>query len=279
MNSRFLHVSDTHYRNDGGASLRSRNATWDPGEVLKKFLAKTDYSEYDFIAVTGDLLNDGYAADYEALREILEAGIPDGMPLLVMLGNHDDKPAFYQGWLGQGPSDKPYYYAQTVGDLRVIVMDTGVSWQHGGSVDEEQVEWFANLTSTPGGALGSVILQHHPYEIGWESGQEQFLASPAFREALAVSDVRAVFTGHLHMSRSSLVYGIPQYTTSSMAWGIHRVNQKFWDTAQLGYSTCEIARDHIDYCHQVFSPDIQIIGPADVNSDYADLSAQLKGVF
>ncbi|MEM6680498.1 MAG: metallophosphoesterase, partial [Pseudomonadota bacterium] len=48
----------------------------------------------DAVVLTGDLVNDGMAAEYEAFRTIAQGLTP---PLLAIPGNHDDRAAFRAG--------------------------------------------------------------------------------------------------------------------------------------------------------------------------------------
>lgn len=74
-----------------------------PLELLDRclqLLGDEEKAQLDGVLISGDLTENGTADDYRNLRRELERRFP-GIPLLVTLGNHDEKSAFREGWLGQ----------------------------------------------------------------------------------------------------------------------------------------------------------------------------------
>lgn len=63
----------------------------------------------DLIVFTGDLIHDGSADDYQRLHAIVHTMEAEfDCHVRVILGNHDRRAAFYEGYL---PADPGPYYA------------------------------------------------------------------------------------------------------------------------------------------------------------------------
>src|SRR5919202_2441570 len=91
----FLHLSDTHIVEGDGELQGSR-----PSRALRATLGRVAGLPVApaFCLITGDLAHDSGPAGYAFLRELLAPLEARGVPLLVGLGNHDDRRAFRAGF-------------------------------------------------------------------------------------------------------------------------------------------------------------------------------------
>src|SRR5207244_6145260 len=91
----------------------------------------------DFYVLSGDLTRDGEAEAYARLKGLLAEIDAFGVPVLLSLGNHDDRGAFRRIILGEAPGDptRPYYYSRRIGDLRVVMLDSLVPGEAHGEID------------------------------------------------------------------------------------------------------------------------------------------------
>ena len=177
----------------------------------------------DAVLVTGDLVNDGRANQYEHLR-ILLAPLP--MPVLLMPGNHDDRSALreafpHHGELGTGDTCD---FVQTVAALRLIGLDTSVEGEAGGDLSDRQLEWFDRTLSAAPGAPTLVAMHHPPFRTGIAHMDEQGL-SPSAADALeqivrANPQVERVTCGHLHRTISRRWAGTVVATVPSVAHAV-----------------------------------------------------------
>ena len=122
---KILHISDIHYRQSYEPCEKGYKAVLyrmqSPLEPLGSCLAQAreSYPNLDCLLISGDLTEDGTAEDYAQLRQFIEDQV-GGLPVVVTLGNHDNKASFYQGWLGQEPSSEPYNCVAHFGDTAII---------------------------------------------------------------------------------------------------------------------------------------------------------------
>jgi 3',5'-cyclic AMP phosphodiesterase CpdA len=205
---RFLHLSDFHVGASREHAVRGVNAERATGALLSE--ASRCVPDPAFVLVTGDLSDDGDAAGYGRVRDMLDRTFSTATPVVVGLGNHDGRPGFRAGYLGEtsGGAERPYFHATTVGGLRVVMLDSTIPGAAGGAVDREQLAWLDDLLRAPA-PLGTVVAMHHPpipcpvaplNEIG--------LASPGDLEAvLRDRGVLGVLAGHVHMSHAGTFAG------------------------------------------------------------------------
>ena len=105
----------------------------------------------DLVLATGDLVNDGRPAQYEHLMEILS---DLDVPIVPVVGNHDDRPEFRRRFAGRVPDGRPDDPIDHVVDvagrdgdgLGFVVLDTPVPGRHAGRLSPDQLaalgEWF-----------------------------------------------------------------------------------------------------------------------------------------
>ena len=144
----FLHLSDLHLAPPGRLL-----AGVDPMRQLRSVLARIERLEVApaFIVVSGDLTENGSAASYAVVNEVLIELGGGGTPLLVALGNHDDRAAFRRVVLGEKRADDqgPYCYSRLIDGLRVIVLDSTIPGHPSGSVDAAQQAWLEEELQLP----------------------------------------------------------------------------------------------------------------------------------
>ena len=204
---RFLHLSDFHVGASREHAVRGVNTERATRALLDE--ASRRVPDPAFVVVTGDLSDDGDAVGYRRVRDMLDQTF-SSTPVVVGLGNHDGRPGFRAGYLGEtsGDPQRPYFHAAMVGGLRVVMLDSGIPGEDGGAVDREQLSWLEDLLGVPA-PLGTLVALHHPpircpvtrlNEIG--------LAAPAELEAvLRDRGVLGVLCGHIHMAHAGAFAG------------------------------------------------------------------------
>jgi 3',5'-cyclic-AMP phosphodiesterase len=188
-----LQISDTHL----GASWENT----DPEKCLRRsveaILALPDRP--DALLVSGDLTDDGSAAGYARVRELLE---PLGLEPHVLPGNHDLRGPLREAFGLSGTGEEPIDYAVDLGPLRLVCLDTIVPGSDGGTLDAERLGWLDEaLAAEP--ERPTVLAMHHPPLRTEIPTFERIGLDPEAREALAVvldrhPQVLRIVAGHVH---------------------------------------------------------------------------------
>ena len=262
---RFMQLTDTHIREeysaDGIDALLGQRLS--PAENLKNLLKRADWKDIDFMVITGDLVHEGITEDYLYLNQIIKENVPEQMKVLYVLGNHDHKEAFYCGIFEQEKAEA-YYYTSTVQGYRLIVLDSAIPGKESGTVSKEQLDWLKQTLSEPS-EKGSIVFLHHP--VFWNTGgmSMELTNGGEVLEALAGSDVFAIFCGHTHANAVQQRDGITQYTADSMAFSIevHKGILSFTDKA--GYLIADVKENTAQVHFETVREDRPVIEfPADV---------------
>lgn len=249
---KFLHISDTHYLMNNPGDLYGVN--FEPNNIFEKFLKSHDFSVYDFIVHTGDIISDGNKEDYSAFKQLIAQYIPNEIPVYYVLGNHDKREDFVEIF-EPNFSKKKYYYSVNYQGYRLIFLDTLAKGEHAGVLGLEQENWIIEELKKSS-ENGTLIFQHHPYEIGWHSGELEISVSENYKNAIQHSDCIGLFSGHLHMGQSSIVYGKPQFSANSLAFGISLRKDRFMRNNRLGYQIVSIDEDIIKYYPEIIYPTV-----------------------
>jgi 3',5'-cyclic AMP phosphodiesterase CpdA len=163
------------------------------------------------VLVSGDLVNDPRAPEYERVAELL-APLP--MPVHLLAGNHDHAALIREHFpteYSTGADGEPFRYSTAVGDLRLIACDTTMPGREDGSFDSERLGWLerelAAASATP-----TIVAMHHPPLLTGLTALDQIGLPPADREALAEllaanPQVLRVVCGHVHRGAFGMLGG------------------------------------------------------------------------
>jgi Icc protein len=152
----------------------------------------------DGIVLSGDLVEQGTAADYSQLASILAAATA---PVWLMVGNHDDRDELVHAFphLGELVEAGRLRYVIEGDDLRLVMLDSLVPGQAGGAVGAEQLGWLDDVLSqapTP-----AVVFVHHPPPTSGLRHVDRSALADAEELARVVRrhpQVVRVACGHLH---------------------------------------------------------------------------------
>lgn len=204
------HISDTHFLG-GGRPLYGSVST---DAHLSQALAQIESSgaKPEAIVFTGDLADLGEPDAYTRLRGLVEPVAERlGAQIIWVMGNHDERPEYSQQLFDIAPTEEPQDRVYDIGGLRIISLDTTVPGYHHGDLQQQQLDWLAEVLSTPA-PHGTLLAMHHPpiptpmlEAMGMLELQEQ----PRLADVIRGTDVRAILAGHLHYSTHSTFAGVP----------------------------------------------------------------------
>lgn len=232
---RIAHLTDLHVRRDYEGTMFETELHQRilPVPYFIAGLKEAAAAKPDVIVLTGDLVHEGNAEDYRYLKELLER-YAEGIPVLPVLGNHDYKNAFYEGFLKEERRG-PYYGKQMIGGYRFLTLDTAVEGNGDGLLCGEQVRWLLDELKTPA-PNGTILLGHHPLESqqAWfDTDVEEGLI-----EALQETDVIAYLCGHAHYCESRTLGRVLQVTGESFDYGVETMGDEVIYTEVRAYNTC-----------------------------------------
>lgn len=237
---RFVHITDTHVNAPGRAGLYQQ----DMGRKLRQVFAHVMNANVRpaFFVISGDLVHEGDADDYRYLRQLLEEEASAfHAPVLVCLGNHDHRGPFREGFLGEAPTEEPYYRSETIDGLRVILLHSQIESSPVGTIDEEQLNWLNDELKTPA-ALGSVIVLHHPLlpSLGFELDSFHLTNMDEVAKVIEGRDVIGILAGHIHTNRTGAFQGVICAASSGSAFALEMLRDqtvRFFDNSSYNLVT------------------------------------------
>lgn len=213
-----LHFSDTHLI-AGDSSLYG---DVDADRYLKQIFTEVIESgaRPEAIVFTGDIADTGEPEAYTKILAMAEElSEQTGGKLIWVMGNHDDRPNFRQHLLKTEPSLSPVDAVHDLNGLRLITLDSSVPGHHYGLVTSSQLEWLADVLSTPA-EEGTVLAMHHPPvpSVLDMATTVELRNQKSLADVLRGTDVRSIIGGHLHYSCSATFAGIPVSVASSTCY-------------------------------------------------------------
>jgi len=167
----------------------------------------------DAVAVSGDLANNEYAANYAVLKLRLEAL---GAPLLVVPGNVDSREAMREVF--GGPTEGPLNAVVTVGGIRLVGLDVIVPGAAHG--DAAPVLGWLEAELSSGGAPALIFLHQHPFDCGMDQYETIDCRNKGGLAAVieqASDTVLGISCGHLHRPMFTRFAGVPATLAPAIA--------------------------------------------------------------
>jgi 3',5'-cyclic-AMP phosphodiesterase len=235
----FIHITDTHITAPSSKPFLKLDTT---AKLRAIFAAVRDLSiAPSFFVISGDLTHEGGVEDYRFLKSVIdEESASFGVPVFVTLGNHDHRAPFREGYLGEAPSEEPYYFTAMVGDVRVIVLNSQIAGKVDGTIDDAQLAWLREQVATraPGGSI--LVLHHPPTPNTMPLLKDHGLTNPdALAEVIAGSDIAGVLSGHIHFNSIGVYAGALSVALAGSAFNLDPTtptSMKMLDSS--GYSLC-----------------------------------------
>ncbi|MGW0364583.1 metallophosphoesterase [Streptomyces sp. NPDC002990] len=197
------HLSDVHLDGDRRAADRTR--------AVMEYLDGLPY-ELDAVLVSGDIADHGSAAEYEEARKVLRSR----HPLVVCPGNHDERVAFRQVLLGEGPgavaSTEPVDQVLRGDGFVLAVCDSSVPGEHHGFLGESTLRWLDDLLAATPRRTPVLVAFHHPplpLHTPYVDDIRQFGVERLAELAGRHPHLTAFLCGHAHTAAATTFAGRP----------------------------------------------------------------------
>ena len=193
-------ISDLHIKRPGALAYRRV----DTAASLERCVERLNAIEpkLDAVVVTGDLVDLGSPAEYEALRKLLA---PLTMPVYLLVGNHDERAALREvfddhAYLHAG--GEFVQYAVDAGPLRLIALDSQLPQQSNGHLCAARLAWLETQLAQARGKPVVLALHHPPFVSGIGHMDRQRLDPESSEQLAAIvgryTNVERVICGHVH---------------------------------------------------------------------------------
>lgn len=164
-----------------------------------------------FMVLMGDFVSTGTERKYRFfIRKVQASGVlKDGIPLFMVLGNHDlDEKAntkrLFRKYFG------PTYYWFSYGNSLFVVVDTGDS-----ALDENELRWIESiLKKKRNDYLHTFFFMHIPTtDFDFNQNRRIQYGDKQFMELMEKYNVDQVFSGHYHSYRRQVKNGVAYLLT------------------------------------------------------------------
>jgi Icc protein len=207
------------------AVLSDTHLTADPtsADTLRAALAVVEAgARPDALLLPGDLAADGDPEAYRLLRAVVDpVAARLGVPVVPVVGNHDERGAFRRALDAPGKPDDPWDTTTRVGGLRIAVLDSTVPGHHHGELDPDQLEWLRTELAAPA-PEGTVLLLHHPPLPSPVPSVDmlRLRGTEKLAEVLTGTDVRMIVCGHAHYAGAGALAGIPVWVAPALIYRV-----------------------------------------------------------
>ncbi|GEM_PF-2072260 len=203
---RIAHISDFHLPTKPGQ--RVNETLPDANLVQAVTVLKQQAPKPDLIVLGGDLLEDGQKGNYEAIAELFK---DVQVPLLTVVGNHDDLKALKKSSLVEKGRGYTGYASVDHGEFHIVILNTAGTGKSYGKVEEEQLLWLSHDLWANQDKPVLIFMHHHPIpsRIPWLDKMKLENAE-AFWEIIPPysKNILGVFFAHLHIQISTTVRGV-----------------------------------------------------------------------
>jgi 3',5'-cyclic AMP phosphodiesterase CpdA len=214
-------LSDTHISEDPADAFRG----FKPHENLKKVTEMVTKAAPDLLLINGDLArSNGHPADYAAWNAFINP-LADNMPMVVTMGNHDDRENSRKALAKLG-GDRQAIVQKLVtiidaGPCTFVLLDsllqTGLTQ---GMLGKAQRDWLTAYLAEPAAKPVVVFVHHNP-----DGDSDTALVDADRRPA---KNVKALFFGHTHVYSLTKIDGLHLVNLPAVGYNFADGNPVGW---------------------------------------------------
>ncbi len=236
----FVHFTDTHIM-DGGF-YRPSVGDWhlDTTATLRRVIDVLCNLKPRpaFAVIGGDLASPDVldrekiltAEDYEPSYRLLQQLIqPLPYPVHMLLGNHDNRPAFHRVMQTNATTPEvPHYYSFDHQGHHFLVLDSHEPGEPGGVLDPEQLAWLRQDLQAHQDQPTLAFVHHHPVPIGhtWLDTMPLHNGADLLKVLQEYNNVRWIICGHVHMDHTVHHDGLTMFTSPATCFQTSKVTQE-----------------------------------------------------
>ena len=242
--NRFILMADIHVCGDRNAREHDCNPDETIQQAIKDILELTPRPAG--VVVAGDCVYlHGLKRDYKALEEFLRPLRAAGIPLLLAMGNHDNRNAFQSVF-----PDAAILHGSAIKDRKAAVIETPhanwylldsckVTHYTPGLFGEEQLAWLAAELDKAPSKPALLVAHHYPKKADDDNGLED---TEAFLKIIEPrKQVKCYFFGHSHAwSLKQSEDGLHLVNLPANAWLFNEENPRGFVNAQLEDNGCTL---------------------------------------
>lgn len=190
-----------------------------------------NHSDASFCVISGDMVNQGTQENYEAISKLLEKL---DVPLLPMVGNHDDRKLFRKNLSLPDTCMKEFIqFSVSTPSGFIVCLDTLKVGSDAGELCEERLDWLRNVLENNADKPVYIFMHHPPMAVGLPMQDADGLADgDVFLDLVSKYDcVKYLFIGHVHRPISGTIRGVPFSTMRSILYQAPAPRPEWnWDT-------------------------------------------------
>ncbi|HSU53132.1 MAG TPA: metallophosphoesterase [Candidatus Dormibacteraeota bacterium] len=215
------------------------------------------------VLITGDCaFNSGEPADYKTVAELLDPLRHDGLPIHLLLGNHDQREHFWDAFPEEKQSARP------LADRQVALMRTPrANWfildsleqtlSTPGLLGPEQLDWLGKALDANADKPALVLIHHNPGIQGGNMGLKDSLA--LFEVIRPRKQVKAYFFGHTHhWEIAKDESGIHLINLPPVSYLFHDGDPAGWVHANLEDKAVQLELRCIDKTHKAHGQQVEL---------------------
>jgi len=259
---RILQISDLHIVGEGELAYGVVDtAACLSGAVNYIQSVALNIGKVDGLLITGDLTDNGRAAEYERLKELLN---PLNYPLILLPGNHDKRDTMFDAFTNQIwiSSSEPLNSHHRFGEINVLALDCTVPGQPYGELSEQTSFWLREKLAEVNGKPVIIGLHHPPFKSGIEHMDAQPLKDPEILLEILGQHVgpKLVLCGHVHRYITCFHDGFPISIAPSVAHSVY-LNQSSGAPSEYALEPGAFLMHEYDPSIQQFTSHLVQVGP------------------
>lgn len=195
----------------------------DPFDRLDRALAAVSKyaGDADLLVLLGDLVHNGEPEVYALLRKRVDQL---GIPVRVLIGNHDDRDAIKAAWPDLPVDSSGFLQSQHIDEeLCLLFLDTaGPAGTNPGRLCAARRDWLRQALANGEGRPTFIFMHHPPADLGFKVDATKLVESNELADLIAsAGNVHHIFAGHTHRAAAGNWRGVTWTCLHGISQQVH----------------------------------------------------------